>query len=334
MVRVTARTNGSSGLVREDFYDWSQELGPILDEVDPAAVVMMIGSNDRQPMTVSGTTLSVRSNGWTAEYEKRATDIANIAKEKNTPIVWVGMPSFKYDSMNEDMVFFNDIYRRAVERVSGNYVDIWEGFVDEKGDFVYSGPDVNGQTTRLRGSDGLRMTDAGKEKLAFFTEKALTRVLGNVTPEVALGDEALPKMQLPPLANAASARTAPPVSMSDPKFDGGDNLLGTGSAASFALDLSPRDRLVLQGDVSGQREGRADNFAWTEKTAAVRAEAPIAYRGTLDLGRVKAESGIKPPAEMPSIIDAIIEDWAASDTAEGGSPSPSEDASAPNAAAQ
>ena len=334
MVRVTARTNGSSGLVREDFYDWSQELGPILDEVDPAAVVMMIGSNDRQPMTVSGTTLSVRSNGWTAEYEKRATDIANIAKEKNTPIVWVGMPSFKYDSMNEDMVFFNDIYRRAVERVSGNYVDIWEGFVDEKGDFVYSGPDVNGQTTRLRGSDGLRMTDAGKEKLAFFTEKALTRVLGNVTPEVALGDEALPKMQLPPLANAASARTAPPVSMSDPKFDGGDNLLGTGSAASFALDLSPRDRLVLQGDVSGQREGRADNFAWTEKTAAVRAEAPIAYRGTLDLGRVKAESGIKPPAEMPSIIDAIIEDWAASDTAEGGSPSPSDDASPPNAAAQ
>ena len=145
--------------------------------------------------------------------------------------------------MNEDMVFFNDIYRRAVERVSGNYVDIWEGFVDEKGDFVYSGPDVNGQTTRLRGSDGLRMTDAGKEKLAFFTEKALTRVLGNVTPEVALGDEALPKMQLPPLANAASARTAPPVSMSDPKFDGGDNLLGTGSAASFALDLSPRDRI-------------------------------------------------------------------------------------------
>ena len=91
---------------------------------------------------------------------------------------------------------------------------------------------------------------------------------------------------------------------------------------------------MLQGDVSGQREGRADNFAWTEKTAAVRAEAPIAYRGTLDLGRVKAESGIKPPAEMPSIIDAIIEDWAASDTAEGGSPSPSEDASAPNAAAQ
>ncbi|MER0238730.1 SGNH family hydrolase [Fulvimarina sp. MAC8] len=310
MVVVASKTNGSSGLVRDDFYNWGENLAPIIEETEPAVVAVMLGANDRQPMRVSGTTLSVRSDGWTAEYEKRATDLAKIAEEKNVPLIWVGMPSFKYDSMSEDMVFFNDIYRRAAERVSGEFVSIWDGFVDENGDFVYSGPDVNGQTTRLRGSDGLSMTAAGDDKLAFFTEKALLPILGNVAPNIALDDKSLPTIQLQPLSNAASAQVAAPVGLSDPGLDGSEALLGTGSSqTAFSLEMSPRDRLVLNGDQVSNQEGRADNFAWNTKSSAIRSDPPVVYRGTIDLKTINESSGIEPPKEMPTILDAIIEDW-------------------------
>ena len=309
-VVVIAKTNGSSGLVRDDFYDWDENLPSIIDETKPDVLAVMIGANDRQPLSVSGTSLPVRSDGWTAEYEKRATDLAKIAGEKNVPLIWVGMPSFKYDSMSEDMVYLNDIYRRAVERVSGDFVSIWDGFVDKNGDFVYSGPDVNGQTTRLRGSDGLSMTDAGDEKLAFFTEKALLPILGEAAPDIALGEESLPTIQLQPLSNAASAQVAAPVGLADPGLDGSEALLGTGSSqTAFSLEMSPRDRLVLNGDLLNGQQGRADNFAWNTKSSAIRSNPPVVYRGSIDLKTINETSGIEPPKEMPTILDAIIEEW-------------------------
>ncbi|RFC64997.1 DUF459 domain-containing protein [Fulvimarina endophytica] len=318
MIEVVARTNGSSGLVRQDFYDWPAELGPLIDEIEPDVLTVMIGANDRQPMKLSGGILAVRSDGWTAEYEKRATDLARVAEEKNVPVIWIGMPSFKFDAMSEDMVFLNDIYKRAAERVSGEFVSVWDGFVDEAGGFVYSGPDINGQNARLRAGDGIAMTEAGKEKLAFFAEKALSRVLGEISPQVALGEEALSTMQLPPATNAANAAVAAPIALGDLSQSGSDDLLGTQPAGSpFAFEPSPRDRLVLKGDQMASQDGRADNFAWNTKTDALRTDPPVLYRGTIDLKTITEGSGIEPPPEMPNIFDAIIEDWKSEETAPG-----------------
>lgn len=310
MVTVESRVNGSSGLVRDDFYDWTKNLGPILDEKKPAALVVALGSNDRQPIELGSATLSLRSEGWTKEYEKRVAEIAEIVKNRNIPLIWVGMPSFKFERMSEDMVFLNDLYRKGATKVSGQFVDIWEGFVDANGSFVYSGPGVSGQQVQLRNSDGITMTEAGDDKMAFFAERAIARVLKNsASPLISLSAEQLPNMQLPPLGNAANAVAAAPISIDDPALDGADTLLGGGSTSGLTLEPSPRDRLIA-GNGTGEVQGRADNFAWNEKTRAVAPEGPpIAYRGSLDLNAVRASEGMKPPEEMPSIVDAIIQDW-------------------------
>ncbi len=319
MVAVEARSNGSSGLVRDDFYDWPNNLGPIIDEEKPAVLVLALGSNDRQPIETGSGTLSPRSEAWTTEYEKRIAKIAEIVKSRNIPLIWVGMPSFKFERMSEDMVFLNDLYRKGATNVSGQFVDIWEGFVDANGSFVYSGPGVSGQQVQLRNSDGITMTEAGDDKMAFFVERAIARVLKNsASPAISLSAEQLPNMQLPPLGNAANAVTAAPMSIDDPALDGADTLLGGGTTSGFTLEPSPRDRLIA-GNGTGDVQGRADNFAWNEKTRAVVPEGPpIAYRGSLDLNAVRASEGLKPPEEMPSILDAIIQDWNAdSDAARG-----------------
>jgi uncharacterized protein len=121
-------------------------------------------------------------------------------------------------------------------------------------------------------------------------------------------------IELPPIANAATAVRAPPVSLSDPSLDGGDALLGGGSTmVGLTLETSPRDKLVLIGRGTGNIDGRADDFAWNDKASAVAADdKPVVYRGSIDLDKVRQEQGIKPPEEMPSILDAIIDDWAQS----------------------
>ncbi|MBP0615594.1 SGNH/GDSL hydrolase family protein [Jiella mangrovi] len=308
-VSVKSAVSGSSGLVRQDHYDWSKELGPLIDADKPAVVVVMLGANDRQPIDGPSGKVSVRSPEWNAEYERRVDEIAGIVEKSKVPLVWVGAPPFKFDRMSEDMVYLNDLYRQAAQKVSGEYVDVWEGFVDETDGFIYSGPGVDGQTVQLRNSDGISMTDAGDDKLAFFAKKAIDRFVSADGP-VALGGQP-DGMQLPPLANAATAVRSPPVALDDPSLDGGESLLGgNATRIGMTLEASPRDKLVLTGRGTGHVDGRADDFAWNDKSGAVASDdQPVAYRGSIDLKKVRKEQGIKPPEAMPTILDAIMDDW-------------------------
>ena len=51
-IAVDVRANGSSGLVRTDYYDWFTNLPQFISETKPATIVIMMGSNDRQQMQI------------------------------------------------------------------------------------------------------------------------------------------------------------------------------------------------------------------------------------------------------------------------------------------
>jgi hypothetical protein len=59
-------------------------------------------------------------------------------------------------------------YRSRAEKAGIVYVDIWDGFVDEAGQFSPQGPDYEGQIRRLRTSDGVYFTKFGARKLADY----------------------------------------------------------------------------------------------------------------------------------------------------------------------
>lgn len=247
-VRVLDRSQGSSGFVRKDVYDWPAQIAGLMDADKPAAVVIMMGSNDRQGMSVNGQQQQPRSDAWDTEYKARTSALAEAIEARNIPLLWVAVPAFKPARMTSDMLAFNTIYKSAVEGGGGQFVDIWDGFVDENGEFVTTGPDVNGQPVRLRGRDGINLTTAGKEKVAFYVEKPLRRMLGesedNEKPVV-------PAPTLPegPKAPIAVDRTDP-IAMDDPGPDTGSDLLGGPGT-------------VLPGDPSANASaptGRADSF--------------------------------------------------------------------------
>ena len=156
-VRIVDRTSGSSGFVRDDFYNWPEKIDELITAQRPAAIVVMLGSNDRQQMLVDDVRETVRSENWTKEYAARAAALAKAISARKVPFLWVGMPAFKSSKTMLDMLAFNDIYRAAAASAGGEFVDIWDGFVDENGAYMSTGPDINGQPARLRANDGINL---------------------------------------------------------------------------------------------------------------------------------------------------------------------------------
>ena len=75
------------------------------------------------------------------------------------------------------MVYLNDLYRARAEKAGIIYVDMWDGFVDDAGNYNNYGPDFEGQTRRLRSGDGAHFTRAGARKLAHYVEREIRRVM-------------------------------------------------------------------------------------------------------------------------------------------------------------
>jgi uncharacterized protein len=261
-VAIDERTNGSSGLVRNDFYDWITTLPQMLDELKPAILVVELGANDRQKMAVDGKNVDFRSPAWIAEYETRATKLNEIAIKRQIPVLWTGIPAFQSASLSADIVTINLMLRQQTEKAGGTFVDIWDGFVDENGKFTATGSDVDGQKARLRGADGISLTKAGKEKIAFYVEKYLRRLLSDTalsTAPTANLDLGLPALTMPTSPQNMVILRTEPMSMNDPRLDGATEL-GMPPSQTATLTANPRDRLVLHGDPGIGPAGRVDDF--------------------------------------------------------------------------
>ena len=273
-VVVQHKTSGSSGIVRDDYFDWNQELPGYLDEFEPSIVVVMIGSNDRQDIRSGGQRLKLQTEPWVAEYTKRIESMVGAVRSRNIPLIWVGAPPYKKSTMAADMLAFNALYRAAAEEATGEYVDIWDGFVNTDGKFVYTGSDIKGQQVRLRTSDGIRLTKAGRRKLAFYVEKPIRRLLGDDASErvATLTEDKLPEMMmLDPETGTMVVRTVP-IAMTDPVLDGSDVLLGAVDPPA-PKNPTPRDELIVDGKASEAPPGRADYFGWPRKPKKTTAEA-------------------------------------------------------------
>jgi hypothetical protein len=295
-VRVVSRTSGSSGFVRDDFYDWPAEAPKVVAAEKPAVIVVMLGANDRQQMTVKGTREAVLSDAWKAEYQARAEKLARALSQSGVPFVWVGVPSFKPSSMLRDMLDFNDFYRAAAEGTRAEFIDIWDGFVDEAGAYIQTGPDINGQPVRLRADDGINLTAAGKRKVAFYAEKPLAKLLGDlVAPGVSAAMPATPLTDADKPVDVDSIVRTAPISLRDPELDGGKELMGA-SVTTKHEARSAGERLLVDGIAPASVPGRADNFGVpvviaapvapaSESTTSITPAAPAAELADRPSGR-------------------------------------------------
>jgi uncharacterized protein len=210
-----------------------------------------------------------RSEKWGELYAKRVDEMIGVLKAKGAPVFWVGLPSVRGSRATSEMVYLNDLYRGRAEKAGIIYVDVWDGFVDESGNYNNYGPDFEGQTRRLRPGDGVNFTRAGARKLAHYVEREIRRVmLARATPMATpLPQEPEPDAKAPPTAAAPGLPprpiASPVMSLTAPR-GAGDALLG-GTPGRTAASDTVVTRVLVRGEPIEAPPGRADDFAWPRR---------------------------------------------------------------------
>jgi len=299
-IGISTLTKASSGLVRSDFFDWGKaatDLAAGSEKLD--AVVIMLGSNDRQQIREGEAVYELRSQEWRAAYTRRIDAFLAPLKARGTKVFWVGLPPMKNERVTADVVWFNEIFRDRAEQAGATYVDIWDGFVDANGAYSSAGPDLNGRVTKLRSGDGVHFTKSGSQLAAHYVERDLRRVLGQApvasTPSATVplsGDDSGRSAvsgtsvsalgPLTPLTEEEEGEEAaqpekpefgPVLPLEQAETSPGGVLLGAGRPPSLApapavgppLPASPDPsvpKVFVRGEALPAKEGRADDFRW------------------------------------------------------------------------
>src|SRR6201993_1000455 len=201
-----------------------------------------------------------------------------VLKSKGVPVLWVGLPVVRGTKATADTLFLDSLYRDVATKAGITYVDVWDGFVDEAGQFLQKGPDFEGQTRQLRSSDGVYFTKAGARKLAHYVEREINRLLAARSAPLAL-----PTEPATPDANALPGQPAPrplagPILPLVASSVGTDQLLGgPGSRPAAAEALAARP--LVKGEPLAPPAGRADDFAWPRREVGreqAKGDVPVA----------------------------------------------------------
>ena len=219
--------------------------------------------------------LEFHSEKWEAAYVKRIDAAIAALKSAGVPVFWVSLPAQRNSRGSSDSAYLNELYSREAEKSGINYIDIWDGFVDEAGRYSPQGPDFEGQIRRLRAGDGVYFTRFGARKLAHYVEREILRALGNGAAPVAL------PLETAPLGSGAEARPlAGPVVPLTVSTGGGDELLGSERGPRPAAPEPLVARVLNRGEALDPQRGRADDFSWPRTSAA----APVASADALRPG--------------------------------------------------
>lgn len=253
-ITILNRAKSGSGIVRDDYYDWNAEFANFLQTDNAAAIVVMIGSNDRQRIKdAEGNSIPFRTEPWLNIYERRVQKMLDLAYARNIPLFWVGLPIMRSSEYGLEIAFLNELFAQQGNRINAVFVDTWERFGDEDGKYNASGPDENGRIRRLRLDNGIHMSKEGNKKLAYFVDLELRPRLTGLVTSYPLSS-----------SNSFSARdprtrslgveislTNPPINPRDLTLAGARNEVVSGQTSVTAEEAQ----------LTPQR-GRADDFSW------------------------------------------------------------------------
>lgn len=226
-------------------------------------------ADDEQPQIAApernarGSLHEFREERWVELYAKKIDEMIAVVKSKGVPVLWVGLPALRGPKGTSDMLFLSSLYRDAAGRAGITYVDVWDGFVDESGRFMQSGPDFEGQIRRLRTPDGVFFTKAGARKLAHYTDREIRRVLASRTPLALPIDPATPDLSDMPSGPAPRPLAGPVLPLVASSIRSDELLGGTGTRPAPIDALAART--LVKGEALAAIAGRADDAAWPRR---------------------------------------------------------------------
>lgn len=272
-IRVEPITDDKAGFTGDPPPDWATQVLSKIRGADVKAVVVMIGQRDLGKSFPGEPPADFMTEDWLNAYRDRVAALVRVVRQEKKPLVWAGLPPTNDELVNADFTQLNSIFQAAAEDRRVRYVDIWDIFLAEDGSYSSFGPDVDGKNARLRTGDRVGFTWAGYQKVAFFVERDLLRMLGSY------GGLAFEGVEDDPNFIVLTGRTTSPEAL----------LLG--GEEDRALDPKSRPyRFFVNGEPLQPMRGRVDDPRMrvaepaavpTPVSAAPRAPLPRDLRGPL-----------------------------------------------------
>lgn len=234
-----------------------------------------------------------RDKRWVELYREKIDEMIGILKAKGVPVLWVGLPAVRGAKATADTAFLDTLYRDSAGKAGIAYVDVWDGFVDEAGQFLQQGPDFEGQIRRLRSSDGVYFTKAGALKLAHYVERELNRLLAARSAPIVLPTEpATPDVSARPDQPEPRPLAGPIVPLVASSV-GTDQLLGGPGSRSVTIDAQAA-RFLIKGEPLSAPAGRADDFAWPRREIGREG-----IKGATPVASTSLDANARAPAASP-----------------------------------
>lgn len=235
-----------------------------------------------------------RSEQWEELYGARIDEMIAALRTANVPVLWVGVPAVRGAKSTADMQYLNDIFRARVEKAGFLFVNIWDGFVDERGNFMQRGPDETGQIRVLRAQDGVHFTRFGARKLAHYVERDLKRVLREPIPAALSNVSVDPQPAQPAKPAGPTARPlAGPVILLGTPLQEPTDLAGAAPAKTPPALDAVANRMLVKGEPQRSEAGRADDLAWPPRMPNLVASEPLPPTGA-PLAIVRAQPAAAP----------------------------------------
>ena len=177
-VKVDART--STGLARDDYFNWPYQLALDIRSYRPTVVVVLFGGNDTQGFIVGGHGVLYGTSEWHTRYSRRVAFVMNEVTKSKRQVVWVGMPIVRSSGLSNGYRGLDRIYRAEARRRRGvMYVDSWKLFTDHRGRYspYLHGP--GGDLVLMREGDGIHLTFAGGDRIGTAVFISMRRLWAN-----------------------------------------------------------------------------------------------------------------------------------------------------------
>lgn len=176
-VRVVKQTKAATGLVRDDVHNWTRSVADLLDNEKVDIAVIAIGGNDRQDIRTGGKRYQRFTDPWRKEYRRRVARFMRTLEAKDLAIYWVGLPPVRSARMSRDYRRFNAHYGDIARAHGIKFIDIFDRFQSKADGYTAYGKGADGETIRLRDSDGIHFTLVGARRLGHVVAAEIRRDL-------------------------------------------------------------------------------------------------------------------------------------------------------------
>lgn len=158
----------STGLSYPSFFDWPKTIQETISAHKQIKVlIVFLGPNDPwdMPNPEGGLYLKFQSPEWEKVYRSRIAQIIQAAKKNHISVMWLSPPNMKKESLNQQMVYLNQVIRDEVKKHQAFFIDsrpLLGGKNDVYNDYIIK----NGNSIKMRSADGIHFSPEGQKLIA------------------------------------------------------------------------------------------------------------------------------------------------------------------------